>query len=33
VQDVDANLDQDHAEEFEHQKKHRNVTMAKFYGY
>jgi hypothetical protein len=33
VQDADANLDEDHVEEFEHQRKHRNVTMAKFYGY
>jgi hypothetical protein len=33
VQDVDANLDEDHAEEFEHQRKHRNVTMVEFYGY
>jgi hypothetical protein len=33
VQDVDADLDEDHAEEFEHQRKHRNVTMVEFYGY
>jgi hypothetical protein len=33
VQDVDADLDEDHAVESEHQRKHRNVTMAKFYGY
>jgi hypothetical protein len=33
VQDVDANLDEDHAKEFEHQKKHHNVIMAKFYDY
>jgi len=26
-------LDEDHAEEFEHQRKHRNVTMAEFYDY
>jgi hypothetical protein len=26
-------LDEDHAEEFEHKKKHHNVTMAKFYDY
>jgi len=26
-------LDEDHAEEFEHQRKHRNVTMVEFYGY
>jgi len=30
---VDTNLDEDHAEESEHQRKHRNVTMAEFYGY
>jgi len=30
---TDANLDEDHAEESEHQRKHRNVIMAKFYGY
>jgi hypothetical protein len=33
MQDVDADLDEDYAEEFEHQRKHRNVTMAEFYGY
>jgi hypothetical protein len=33
VQDVDANLDEDHAEKSEHQRKHRIVTMAEFYGY
>jgi len=33
VQDLDADLDEDHAEECEHQRKHRNMTMAKFYGY
>ncbi len=33
VQDVDAELDEDHAKGFEHQRKHCNVTMAKFYGY
>ncbi len=33
MQDVDANLDEDHAEEFEHKKKHPNVTMAEFYDY
>jgi hypothetical protein len=33
VQDVDADLDEDHAKESKHQKKHRNVTMAEFYGY
>jgi hypothetical protein len=30
---ADADLDEDHAKEFEHQRKHCNVTMAKFYGY
>jgi hypothetical protein len=25
-------LDEDHAKEYEHQKKHRNVTIAEFYG-
>jgi hypothetical protein len=30
---VDAELDEDHAGEFELQRKHCNVTMAKFYGY
>jgi len=33
VHDVDVYLDEDHAEEFEHQIKHRNVTMAEFYNY
>jgi hypothetical protein len=33
VQDVDADLDEDHVEESEHQRKHRNVKMAEFYGY
>ncbi len=33
VQGVDADLDEDHAEESEHQRKHHNVTMAEFYGY
>jgi hypothetical protein len=33
VQDVDVDLDEDHAEEFEHQIKHCNVTMVEFYGY
>jgi len=33
VQDVDADLDEDHVEESEHQRKHCNVTMAEFYGY
>jgi hypothetical protein len=30
---ADVDLDEEHAEEFELQRKHRNVTMAKFYGY
>ncbi len=33
VQDADAYLDENHAKESEHQRKHRNVTMAKFYSY
>jgi len=33
VQDVDADLYEDHAKESEHQRKHRNVTMVEFYGY
>jgi hypothetical protein len=33
MQDANANLDEDHAKEFEHQRKHRNVTMVEFYGY
>jgi hypothetical protein len=33
VQDVDADLDEDHAKESEHNRKHHNVTMANFYGY
>jgi hypothetical protein len=33
VQDVDVDLDEDHVEESKHQIKHRNVTMAEFYGY
>jgi hypothetical protein len=33
VQDLDADLDEDHVEEFEHQRKHHNVTMVEFYGY
>jgi len=33
VQDADVDLDENHAEESEHQKKHRNVIMAEFYGY
>jgi hypothetical protein len=30
---ADPNLDEDHVKESEHQKKHFNVTMVKFYGY
>jgi hypothetical protein len=30
---VNADLDEDHAEESKHQRKHRNMTMAKFYSY
>jgi len=30
---TDVDLDEDHAEEYELQRKHCNVTMAKFYGY
>jgi hypothetical protein len=30
---VNADLDEDRVKEFEHQRKHHNVTMAKFYGY
>jgi hypothetical protein len=30
---VDADLDEDHVREYELQRKHCNVTMAKFYGY
>jgi hypothetical protein len=33
VKDADADFDENHVEEFEHKKKHRNVTMAKFYYY
>jgi hypothetical protein len=33
LQDADVDLDEDHAEELEHHRKHRNVTMAKFYDY
>jgi hypothetical protein len=28
-----VDLDENHAEEFEHHRKHHNVTMAEFYGY
>jgi len=30
---VDVDLDEDRVEESKHQRKHRNVTMAEFYGY
>jgi hypothetical protein len=30
---ADVDLDDDHAKEFEFQRKHCNVTMAEFYGY
>ncbi len=30
---IDVDLDEDHAKEFEHQRKHCNVIMAKFYSY
>ncbi len=33
VQDADANLDEDHAKESKHQRKHHSVTMVEFYGY
>jgi hypothetical protein len=33
LQDADADLDEDHAEESEHHRKHHNVTMDEFYGY
>jgi hypothetical protein len=33
VQDADANLDEDHVEESEHQRKHHNLTMAEYYSY
>jgi hypothetical protein len=33
LQDADADLDEDHAKESEHHRKHHNVTMAEFYGY
>jgi hypothetical protein len=33
VHDVDADLDEDHWEKSEHQRKHYNLTMAEFYGY
>jgi hypothetical protein len=33
LQDANADLDEDHAKEFEHHRKHHNVTMVEFYGY
>jgi hypothetical protein len=33
LQDADADLDEDHAEESDHHRKHHNVTMTEFYGY
>jgi len=33
LHDADADLDEDHAEEFEHHRKHHNVIMVEFYGY
>jgi hypothetical protein len=30
---ADVDLDEEHVEEYELQRKHRNVTMAEFYGY
>jgi hypothetical protein len=33
VQDVNADLDEDHVEGSKHQRKHCNVTMAEFYDY
>jgi hypothetical protein len=33
LQDADVDLDEDHAEESEHHRKHHNVTMTKFYDY
>jgi hypothetical protein len=30
---ADVDLDEEHAEEFELQRKHRNVTIVEFYGY
>ncbi len=33
LQDVDADLDKDHAEEFEHYRIFHNVIMVKFYSY
>jgi hypothetical protein len=33
LQDADVNLDEDHAKESEHHRKHHNVTISEFYGY
>jgi hypothetical protein len=33
MQDVDVDLDEDHAKKSKHQRKHRNVTMVEFYIY
>jgi hypothetical protein len=33
VRNADVDLDEDHAKESGHQRKHGNVTMAKFYDY
>jgi hypothetical protein len=33
LQDADADLDEDHAEEYEHHSKHHNMTMVEFYDY
>jgi hypothetical protein len=33
LHDADADLDEDHAEESEHHRKHHNVTMVEFYSY
>jgi len=33
LQDVDADLDEDHAKESKHHKNYHNVAMAEFYGY
>ncbi len=33
VHDANADLDENHVEESEHQRKHHNVTMVEFYGY
>jgi len=33
LQGADEDLDEDHAKESEHHKKHHDVTMVEFYGY